>query len=190
MPDTSRRDFLKQLGTVSAAILLGRGLLTGATDGSGKLNFLVVGDSLVWGQGLEEKDKFYTLTAEWLRREAFGSPRAVDLKVKAHSGSNLKFHADDAEAYRKARRDETFPYKPEVNIGFPSIWKQIEIAAAEYKAAGDVDGAGLIMMTGGLTDISVAKLLDPKGDDKLLPAMIEKYCRDDMFTENSERQTL
>lgn len=143
--------------------------------------FLVVGDSIVFGQGLSEKDKFYTLTKEWLERETFGSPRSVDLKVKAHSGSTLKFHPDEAEKYRKAGRDETYAIKPEVNVGFPSTWKQVEVAAAEYKAEGVAGGADLIMLTGGITDITTARVFDPKGDDEQLRLEITKYCFEDMF---------
>jgi lysophospholipase L1-like esterase len=139
-----------------------------------------VGDSLIWGQGLHEADKFYTLTAEWLRESAFGERRTVDLKVKAHSGSTLKFQPKEAEKYKTAGRDETFYYNSEVNVGFPSTWKQVEVAAAEYRAEGDHAGADIIMLTGGITDISVSKVLDPFGDNKELAPMIEKYCRDDM----------
>ncbi len=178
----TRREFLKRLGAVSAAFLLTQSSFSAPiVDADGSLDLLIVGDSLVWGQGLEEKDKFYTLTAEWLRKEAYGKPRQVDLKVKAHSGAALKFHGNAAEAYKKINRDETYPYKPELNIGFPSIWKQLEVAAVEYKAAGRPNGADLILLNGGLTDITIVKLLDPFGDDSALPGLIEKHCRDDMF---------
>src|SRR5688572_11936756 len=141
---------------------------------------LVVGDSLIWGQGLEEKDKIYTHVANWLRDGGLNGARRVEVKVKAHSGSTLKFHADEAAAYRKAGRDETFYYKPEVNVSFPSTWKQLEVATAEYKAAGKA-GADLIILSGCITDITVAKVLDPKGDDELLRQLAKKYCRDDML---------
>jgi hypothetical protein len=140
---------------------------------------LVVGDSLIFGQGLLEKDKIYTHVAEWLRTSSPGAPRAVNLKMKAHSGSTLKFHADEAEAYRKTGRDETFFYKPEVNVSFPSTWKQLEVAADEYKAAGR-SGAELILLSGCITDITVAKVLDPKGDDDLLRRQAKQFCHDDM----------
>jgi hypothetical protein len=143
-------------------------------------DLLVVGDSLIWGQGLQEKDKIFTHVANWLREGAFGRALKVDVKVKAHSGSTLKFHPDEAEAYRKAGRDETFYYKPEVNVSFPSTWKQIEVAAAEYRAAGKT-GADLIILSGCITDITVAKVLDPKGDDGLLRQSAKKYCHDDML---------
>ena len=142
--------------------------------------FLVVGDSLIWGQGLEEKDKIFTQVANWLRDGALGRARRVDVKVKAHSGSTLKFHENEADAYRRAGRDETFYYKPEVNVSFPSTWKQIEVAASEYKAAGK-PGADLIILSGCITDITVAKVLDPKGDDDLLRRQAKKYCHDDML---------
>ena len=141
---------------------------------------LVVGDSLIFGQGLLEKDKIHTHVAEWLRTSAPGGPRDVNLKMKAHSGSTLKFHAEDAEAYRKAGRDETFFYKREVNVSFPSTWKQIEVAAEEYRAAGK-SGADLILLSGCITDITVAKVLDPKGDDDLLRRQAKQFCHDDML---------
>jgi hypothetical protein len=143
-------------------------------------DLLVVGDSLIWGQGLHEKDKIFSHVANWLRDGAFGRALRVDVKVKAHSGSTLKFHPDEAEAYKKAGRDETFYYNPEVNVSFPSTWKQIEVAASEYNAAGK-NGADLILLSGCITDITVAKVLDPKGDDVLLRQWAKKYCHDDML---------
>jgi hypothetical protein len=183
MNKITRRDFLKSLAAASAVFSVSAkglsitSLLGGAAD---PFEFLVIGDSLIWGQGLEEKDKFYTLTADWLRGSAFGSPREVNLKVKAHSGATLKFHPEEAEKYKKAGRDETFYYKPEVNVGFPSSWKQVEVAAEEYRAGGK-SGADLIMISGGITDITTSRVFDPKGNDDVLRAEIKQYCQDDMF---------
>ncbi len=182
MGSVSRRDFLKRLGAASALLLANRsGLDIFAAGETRPFEFLVVGDSIAWGQGLEEKDKFYSLTADWLRREVFTGRRDVNVKVKAHSGSALKFHADEAEKYLRAKRDETYFYKPELSVRFPSIWKQIEVAADEYKSDGKTGGADLIILTGGATDILVSKILDPYGDNAKLPPLIQKYCRDDMF---------
>jgi hypothetical protein len=141
---------------------------------------LVVGDSLIWGQGLPEKDKIFTHVANWLRDGGLGGARKVNVTVKAHSGSTLKFHPSDAEAYRKAGRDETFYYKPEVNVSFPSTWKQLEVADSEYKAAGK-NGADLILLSACITDITVARVLDPKGNDAQLREWAKKYCHDDML---------
>ncbi len=145
------------------------------------LDLLVVGDSLIWGQGLDEKQKIYTLTADWLAEEIFKNGRKVDVKVKAHSGATIKFDKDEALAHKQAGRQETYAYDPEINVGFPSLWRQVEIAADEYRRAGKSGGADLILISGGITDISVAGLLDPFSDAKKLPTLIEKSCHDDMF---------
>ena len=177
MTSVSRREFLKALAASAGLFAAGR---TFAGAQFSTLQFLVVGDSLIWGQGLSETDKFYSLTAEWLRKDAFGRPRNVDLKVKAHSGANLKYHPETAEKFKKAGLDDSYRFHPEVNVGFPSIWHQIEEAAAEYKR--DKKGAAdLIMLSGGITDVSVNEILDPYGDDKKLLPLIEKHCRDDML---------
>lgn len=180
MSDLNRRNFLKALAGTAAFAIVGRGRILAELNADRPYELLVVGDSLIFGQGLEEKDKFYTLTADWLRREAFGQPREVNLKVKAHSGGTLKFHPDEAEKYKKIGRDETYPFKPEVNVGFPSSWKQIEVAADEYRAAGR-DGADLIMICSGITDITTSKVYNPKGNDDELRADIKRYCLDDMY---------
>jgi len=174
---TNRRDFLKLLGAAAGAAFAP--LRSWPALAEEPFRFLVIGDSLIWGQGLLEKDKFYSLTADWLRTQAWGRPREVDVKVKAHSGSTIKFHEDEAAKYKKAGRDETYYYKPEVNVAFPSMWKQVEVAAGEYKKAG-VPGADLIMLTGGITDISVSKLLNPFGNPKEIAPWVQKYCLDQM----------
>lgn len=180
MKRSDRRTFLKDLTLGLGAGLLLRGHISAKND-LGPYRFLVVGDSLVWGQGLSESDKFYSLTAQWLRKDHFHGDRRVDLKVKAHSGSTIKLHDDEVQGLQKLGRSESEYFHPEVNVGFPSIWKQVELAADEYKSEGAESGADLVMVTGGITDITVAKVLDPFGKLKDLPPLIDKYCRDDML---------
>jgi len=173
MFQTDRRSFLKVFAATLAAASF-RGVL--ANEGA-TYNMLVVGDSLIWGQGLPEKDKTYTLVAEWLRRDAFDKPREVDVKVKAHSGATIRFDAKEAEKYRAAGKDENHFYKGEVNVSTPSMWKQVETAAEEYRAAGRPRGADLVVVTAGITDIAVEGVLDPFADEKKLPPLIEEVCR-------------
>ncbi len=180
MKNHTKRNYPTVLTSAAAGSLIIGCLFANVVQAKQPFEFLVVGDSVVWGQGLAEKDKFYNLFGDWLRTDAFLGPRDVNIKVKAHSGSTVKFHPGDAEKYRKAGRDETYPFKPEVNVGFPSMSKQIEVAAAEYRAAGG-SGADLIMLTGCITDISTSLVYDPKGDDDELRREVQKYCRDDMY---------
>jgi hypothetical protein len=39
------------------------------------LQFLVLGDSVTWGQGLKRDQKFYTLVREWLKQQIAGTRR-------------------------------------------------------------------------------------------------------------------
>ncbi len=173
MFEIDRRNFLKALAASLAAIPV-RSLL--AADGE-PYHLLVIGDSLIWGQGLAEADKIYSRTAEWLRRDAFGSPRDVKLKVKAHSGATIRFDAKEAERYRRAGKDEDHYYKGEVNVSTPSMFKQVETASAEYRDAGRPRGADMVILSAGITDISVEGVLDPFGDNKKLTPLIEEVCR-------------
>jgi hypothetical protein len=182
MTKYSRRQFLARLGAASTLLLNGSGFvgkMFAAADPERAFEFLVVGDSLVWGGGLHEPDKFYTLTRNWLEHEVFAGRRAVNLKVKAHSGATLTLHANEAEAFAKSGRDERKVYPPEVNVSFPSVKTQIDMAADEYGARG-ADKVDLIMLSGGLTDISTAGILDPGGDNDQLKRDIEKYCSGSM----------
>lgn len=182
MTNFTRRDFLKALAASAVLTPVGRGLAPFSfADKTGPFELLVVGDSVIWGQGLEEKDKFYTLIRQWLESEAFGARREVNLNQRSHSGSTLKLHPDVAEKYKKAGREETFYYEPEMVVDFPSVWKQIEVAADEYKRQGKTQGADLVMLTGCIPDITASKVLDPYGDNDELPLQIQKYCEDDMY---------
>lgn len=172
------------MATASTLVLSGgTGLLArvfAAMDETRPFEFLVVGDSLIWGGGLREEHKFYTLTRNWLQTEIFAGKRPVNMKNKSHSGATLTLHPEEAAAMAKAGQDEGKYYPPEVNVSFPSAKKQIDMAAAEYGQAnlGSVD---LIMISGGLTDISTAGILNPNGDNEQLKRDVEKYCQGSML---------
>ncbi|HEX8737632.1 MAG TPA: hypothetical protein VF721_20030 [Pyrinomonadaceae bacterium] len=179
MTKHSRRNFIKQLGAF-AGLALAAPNAFGATlfDETDAFNFLVVGDSLVWGQGLREEEKFYHLTKEWLRTEVFQNTRQIDLKVKAHSGASINLRPFEADALEKAEIGETEFYHPEINLSFPSINAQIDVAKKEYKNPASVD---LIMLTGGITDIRLSVILNPLKDNDELRREIVKHCHEKMF---------
>ncbi len=181
MPIYSRRDFIKQLSALAAAAFVEQSAASAAiatnSEDAGDFNFLVVGDSLVWGQGLREEEKFYYLTKRWLETEIFND-RLVNLKVKAHSGANISLRPNIAAALEKAKIADGKTFYPEINIPFPSIYAQIEEARAEYDNPRSVK---LIMLTGGLTDVKLSTILNPFKDDEELKSDIERYCNREMF---------
>src|SRR5437879_5500687 len=53
--------------------------------GGRPFNMIVIGDSIMWGQGLEEGDKISTGVQQWVRTQLFGLQ--VKREVFAHSGA-------------------------------------------------------------------------------------------------------
>jgi len=180
----SRRKFLKQIGAVSALCLLSRTTFSFPDMFSREKDFemLVVGDSLITGQGLREEDKIYTLTKDWLQNEVFAGSRKVNIKNKSHSGSRLFLSAEEFKALNEAEKDFATFYHPEVNVSFPSSNTQIVVAKNEYLAEGknpnDID---LIMISGGLTNLGSSYIIDPFKKNKRLRKKIDEACNHMMF---------
>lgn len=172
MSAIDRRTFIGLLTGAAAFCLAGRTGAFGVLEDPTPFKMLVIGDSLIWGQGLPEKDKTYNHIANWLRNDILGGIRIVDVKVKAHSGATIKLDPEEAESLMSAKIDPAIEYKGEVNIGFPSIWQQVYRASSEYGSA----GADLILLTAGITDITVEGVLDPFGKEAELKDEIATYC--------------
>jgi len=181
MKEYSRRQFIRHLGAVAGLFLTSRNVLSlpnfAFSDDLSPFEMLVVGDSLISAQGLREKNKFYCLVKEWLQDEVFGASRQVNLKVKAHSGSRIYLHEDEIEAYRKTEDDINKFHYPEINLSFPSITAQIDVARKEYEKPESVN---LILLSGGITDVLVANTVNPFISEKKMREFIHKYCNQAM----------
>ncbi|EAB8931752.1 hypothetical protein DTY68_20970 [Escherichia coli] len=98
----TRREMLRGLASLGlAAALSGRGRAFARQD---EIEMLVLGDSLIWGQGLREEEKFYYLTKRWLEDDVFNGNGRVRLTVKAHSGSTIKLDPDEGQALERGNR--------------------------------------------------------------------------------------
>ncbi len=182
MKGFSRRQFLKCLGAGAGLFVSSRSVFSLPefifSDDSNTFEMLVVGDSHISGQGLQEKNKFYYLVKEWLQREVFGASRKVNLKVKAHSGSRISLHADELEKMKQSGDDINKFHHPEINLSFPSIRAQIDAASKEYK---NPESVNLIVLSGGITDVLVANTVNPFLNEKKMRELIHKYCNEEMF---------
>lgn len=179
MTNVSRRQFLKSLGAIATLFVANPTSFLFSQETAKDFEMLVVGDSLVWGQGLDEKDKFYTLTKNWLQNEL---KKEVKLKVKAHSGATIFLHEKESQLLKKAQKSEKEEVYPEVNVVFPTLKTQIEIAKSEYEKEGkQPETVDLVMLTGGIVDITVAGVLNPLGNEKAFKKQIVQYCNEDMF---------
>ena len=92
-------------------------------NGSPPLQMLVVGDSIMWGQGLSEDEKFSSRVKCWLQEK---TNRPVELHVEAHSGAVISV-ADTVESRFVSASGE-------VNLTTPTINEQLDQAVRFYSA--------------------------------------------------------
>ena len=131
---------------------------------------LVFGDSVLWGGGLPEHQKFYSLAADYLSVK-LGNAK-VHKTIKAHHGAKI------------GRGDTTV--KPEIpgelSTRWPTILQQVDTVAA----IPDAEHVDLIIMGGGANDLPITDVM-LVSDTQLLQQEIDslvartrQYCKDDM----------
>jgi lysophospholipase L1-like esterase len=167
MSKFSRRQFLKRstaLALAGAATRSGLMRAAAVTQNLRPLEMLVLGDSVMWGQGLKEEMKFYTLTQNWLS-SSLGGRRVNKPFVKAHSGAKLlpKTPCPQADG--------------EVNIVTPTVLSQLEAAARAYdvrpNGRSQVD---LVLVNGGINDLGVPNILNILNPDFHLRGETTRNC--------------
>jgi lysophospholipase L1-like esterase len=120
---------------------------------------LVLGDSILWGQGLLEGDKCAAQVQQQLQN-------ALHLEVRppvmfAHSGASIMLPP--------GARDEE-PLWGEIPAYAPSITAQVDAAAKDYSAA------DLVLLDGGSNDLGVMRLINPLERGATIYADAQKYC--------------
>src|ERR1044071_8534030 len=145
-----RRTFLGRSARAAAASPLRLSLrrFTPAFAQERPFEMLVLGDSVMWGQGLREEEKHYTKVREALEREIVC--RKVNLRMLAHSEATIlpkhKF-CPDAPGEVPARR--------------PTINAQVELAVQDYAGAGvPRESVDLVVVDGCINDVTVARIIN------------------------------
>jgi hypothetical protein len=125
------------------------------------LHMLVLGDSIMWGQGLKTQDKMWWRVKNWVQEK---TGREVREKIEAHSGA----------AIEAGPGFERFTSKDgEVNLFRPSINEQVDDARQFYGNTSQVD---LILVNGCINDVDVRNLLDASTSLDLLEVSIKEKC--------------
>ena len=175
---TNRREFFSiSLGSAAVA-LLGRAaakaesaILRVARDAP-PFEMVVLGDSIMWGQGLPEEQKFYYLVGKWIESEAFGNRRKVGQPiVEAHSGATIFPDGTGGNAlFKKAFSGET-------NISNPCILHQVENALKTCKARSiAAESVGLVLVNGGINDLNAKKFLEFVLTNEEIRNYAREYC--------------
>jgi lysophospholipase L1-like esterase len=109
------------------------------------LHMLVLGDSILWGQGLKEENRPVYHVKLWLEKS---TGRRVVERIEAHSGAVIE---------RASVTDTRTSSNPEVNLGLPTINDELDSAIRFYADASQVD---LVLISGCGNDVGVQNLLN------------------------------
>ena len=116
------------------------------------LNMLVLGDSILWGQGLRAEHKSWYLVKLWLEKN---TGRTVSEKIEAHSGAVLE---------RSSLTDNLTARNPEVNVGLPTVNDELDDAVRFYADGARVD---LVLLSGCGNDVGAQNLLNASGSEEI-----------------------
>jgi lysophospholipase L1-like esterase len=109
------------------------------------LHMLVLGDSILWGQGLKAEHKTWYHVKLWLEKN---TGRRVVERIEAHSGAVIE---------GSSLADNLTSPNREVNVGLPTINDELDEAVRFYSDASQVD---LVLVSGCGNDVGVQNLLN------------------------------
>jgi lysophospholipase L1-like esterase len=132
------------------------------------LHLLVIGDSIMWGQGLKEEEKFSARVKCWLQEK---TNREVRVHREAHSGAVITEGSVRQPAFASP--------SGEVNLTTPTINEQLDKAIQFYRE--DRSSPSLILMDGCINDVGVKNLLTAYTPLEDVRALVRKSCREDMY---------
>ena len=136
-------------------------------SGGDPLQMLVLGDSIMWGQGLRDEEKFSSRVKCWLQEQ---TNREVRAHVEAHSGAVIS---------GAALAQPTFTTSDgEVNLTSPTINEQLDHAIQFYKQ--NEATPALILLNGCINDIGVKNLLAASTPLEDLRTRVRQSCGEKM----------
>jgi lysophospholipase L1-like esterase len=106
---------------------------------------LVIGDSILWGQGLKTERKSWHLVKLWLEKK---TGRKVIERIEAHSGAVIE---------RASATDDLTSDNREVNLALPTLHDELDNAVKAYFNPAQVD---LILLSGCGNDVGLLNLLN------------------------------
>ncbi len=137
---------------------------------------IVIGDSIMWGQGLLKEQKFYYQVARWLETDVFRNARIVpEPLLLAHSDANIFPAFDQKKDFIKNN------VSGETDLPNPAILFQAESALEHFKNRERPGNTGpatvdLILLNGGINDFGVERFLKLGLSASLVDKYAKQYC--------------
>jgi lysophospholipase L1-like esterase len=113
---------------------------------------LVLGDSILWGQGLKTEHKSWYHVKVWLEKN---TGRPVIERIEAHSGAVIE---------QGSLTDNLTSTNREVNLGLPTLHDEIDSALQFYSDGSRID---LVLLSGCGNDVGVQNLLNASKIDEV-----------------------
>jgi lysophospholipase L1-like esterase len=130
---------------------------------------LTLGDSVMWGQGLFDENKFSHGVKRWLEQDK--GIAGVDLKVMAHSGATITVDSN------KDKDPSWLCMDGEIPRSNPTITKQVSLAAEYYCGQKiPLEDVDLILLNGGINDVDKLKFLRVTTRVGRIRNMASQYC--------------
>jgi len=127
------------------------------------LNLLVLGDSILWGQGLKEEHKAWHQVESWLAQT---TGREVRAKIEAHSGAVIGSAESSTDS-------STVWIDGEINRAVPTVNEQINYAVRSYSDRSQVD---LVLVDGCINDIDARRLLNASNTPAGIRELAQAKC--------------
>lgn len=124
----------------------------------------IIGDSIAWGNGLEEQDKFTALVMRTIERSL---QRKVVWQRYAQSGARLVPTRGDSICL--------WSCSGEVPVASTSVMVQADLIERPERM-------NLVLLSGCINDVGLDTLLTPATTDDQLATLTERFCRDEMAT--------
>ncbi len=126
-----------------------------------QLNLLVLGDSILWGQGLITEHKTWYLVKTWL---AQNTGREVRERIEAHSGAMIE-GATEAES--------ASPVDGEIDVAEPTVSDQVDRALRSF---GDGSKVDLVLVSGCVNDVGARNLLNAAAGTDEIRRLTKEKC--------------
>jgi lysophospholipase L1-like esterase len=127
-----------------------------------ELNMLVLGDSILWGQGLKEEHKSWYLVKAWLQDSAAVPVRE---RVEAHAGAVIGVEG--------TAPPDSLKLYGEVSSAWPTLHDQIDDALRAIDNPSKVD---LVLADGCINDVNARRFLNAANTPDGIKALAREKC--------------
>jgi lysophospholipase L1-like esterase len=126
-----------------------------------QFNLLVLGDSILWGQGLKDQNKSWYLVKTWLQSNG----HAVRERIEAHAGAVIGSPG--------AESPKSLTTHGEIASAWPTLHDQIDNAVRSYVDPAHVD---LVLIDGCINDVNARKFLNAANTPEGIQELAQEKC--------------